>query len=300
MGTGGWAYFPVGQDSSSKLKAYSKVFNFVEVNYTFYEYPSIQAVEYWRRIVPKAFVFSVRCHQDLTHKTGLKPISEAYRVLNQMITYCVILDAPFLVLETPCSYTFADETVRSAQELLASVNFRNVRIAWENRSPLTVQAQRMMEDLNIVHAVDLSRQTPLFPKDVIYTRLFGKGKHNIYQFTDEELAEIDHKVSMSKAKSVSLSYHGVRMNTDAARFVTYKKTGKFPSITGTTGAASAKIVLSEDVKFPTSRQALIADQGWKVFDATEDKRIHLWELLQKIPEKTYANLAEVTHELEAI
>jgi uncharacterized protein YecE (DUF72 family) len=32
VGTGGWAYFKVPGESS--LKAYSEVFNFIEVNYT--------------------------------------------------------------------------------------------------------------------------------------------------------------------------------------------------------------------------------------------------------------------------
>jgi hypothetical protein len=43
VGTGGWAYFKVPNKPS--LKAYSEVFNFVEVNYTFYEYPNTRLVE---------------------------------------------------------------------------------------------------------------------------------------------------------------------------------------------------------------------------------------------------------------
>ena len=39
VGTGGWAYFTVPNKQS--LKAYSEIFNFVEVNYTFYEYPQL-------------------------------------------------------------------------------------------------------------------------------------------------------------------------------------------------------------------------------------------------------------------
>ena len=42
VGTGGWAYFKVPNKSS--LKAYSEVFNFVEVNQTFYEYPDMRVV----------------------------------------------------------------------------------------------------------------------------------------------------------------------------------------------------------------------------------------------------------------
>ena len=52
VGTGGWAYFNASQEHKSVLNAYSKVFNFVEVNYTFYEYPDIRRVERWRRTVP--------------------------------------------------------------------------------------------------------------------------------------------------------------------------------------------------------------------------------------------------------
>jgi uncharacterized protein YecE (DUF72 family) len=58
IGTGGWAYFNVPGKPS--LKAYSEVFNFVEVNYTFYEYPDTLMVEQWRRTVPDDFTFSVR------------------------------------------------------------------------------------------------------------------------------------------------------------------------------------------------------------------------------------------------
>ncbi|MGE5532971.1 MAG: DUF72 domain-containing protein, partial [Bacillota bacterium] len=61
VGTGGWAYFKVPNEPS--LETYSKIFNFVEVNFTFYEYPRMSLVEGWRRRVPSEFVFSVRCHQ---------------------------------------------------------------------------------------------------------------------------------------------------------------------------------------------------------------------------------------------
>src|SRR3989304_7364943 len=102
VGTGGWAYFKVPNKPS--LEAYSEVFNFVELNNTFYEYPDVRRVEGWRRTVPANFMFAVRCHQDLTHRIGLKPVDEAYYVLSQMVAYWDILEAPFLVLETPVSY----------------------------------------------------------------------------------------------------------------------------------------------------------------------------------------------------
>jgi uncharacterized protein YecE (DUF72 family) len=293
VGTGGWAYFNV----PNKLKAYSEIFNFTEVNYTFYEYPEARRVEAWRRTVPEDFVFSVRCHQDLTHRIGLRPVKEAYRVFDRMISYCRILGAPFLVLETPAGYVLDEERLEEAREFFSTINPKDVRFVWEARSPITTESTRLMREFSIVHCVDLSREKPSFDSDVVYTRLFGKGKHNIYQFEDEELIEIDDRIKESKPKIAAMSYHGLRMNSDAARFKQYKSTGVFPSVTSFTGVDSVRQVMSEDARFPSSKAELIEHQGWKVIDLTSSKRIHLSELLSHIPDKTYGDLDEVIQTL---
>ena len=296
VGTGGWAYFNVPDRLS--LRAYSEVFSFVEVNYTFYEYPDFRRVERWRRTVPGNFKFSLRCHQDLTHRIGLKPVDEAYRVFNQMEDYCRILKAPFLVLETPSSYIMNHKELDDARNFFSSAKQTIVRLVWEFRAPITQPVVSLMRDFNIVPCVDLSRQKPSFESDVVYSRLFGKGKHNIYQFTDEELAEIERKAEGSNSRVVALSYHGVRMNIDAARFMQYKKTGTFLPVTSFVGVNSARTVLAEDAQFPMSKSDLIEKQGWKVIDWTLNKRVHLSELLVEIPEKTYNDIDEVARALE--
>jgi uncharacterized protein YecE (DUF72 family) len=296
VGTGGWGYFNVPGRSS--LKAYSKVFNFVEVNCTFYEYPEVSLVEGLQRTVPKGFVFSVRCHQDLTHRIGLKPTDEAFMVFNRMLPYCRVLDAPFLVLETPSSYVLDSKSVSEAREFFGSVDLSGVRLIWEIRAKEKALALDLMQDLGIVHCVDLSISKPEFESDIVYSRLFGKGRHNIYQFNDEELTEIDQKAKESGAKTVSLSYHGARMFSDASRFLQFKKTGKFLPVTSFVGLDSVRSVLYEDAIFPTSKNRLIADQGWKVVDLTAERRVHLSEVLAKIPDGIYGDVVEVAAALE--
>ena len=296
VGTGGWAYFKVPGKPS--LKAYSEVFNFTEVNYTFYEYPDVRRVEGWRKTVPEDFTFAVRCHQDLTHRIGLKPVDEAYYVLSQMVAYCEILDAPFLVLETPANYAMNQEEVDRARDFFSSSNLRGVRTVWEIRAPVTPAVVDLMQDFNVLHCVDLSKEKPCLDSDVVYSRLFGRGKHNLYQFTDDELTKIDLNAEGIRHKVVALSYHGARMHTDAARFMQYKKTGKFLPVTSFTGADSVRVVLAEDTEFPVSKAQLMEDQGWKVVDVTLDKRVHLSELLAQIPEKTYNGVDEVVEALE--
>jgi uncharacterized protein YecE (DUF72 family) len=297
VGTGGWAYFKV--PGMPSLKAYSEAFNFVEVNYTFYEYPDTRMVDHWRKTVPSDFTFAVRCHQDLTHRIGLKPVDEAYEALGRMVFYCGILEAPFLVLETPARYVMNREAVYRARDFLSSANLRGVRLVWEVRAPVTAAVINLMRDFNAVQCVDLSRETPSVESDNVYSRLFGKGKNNIWQFTDDELLAVDKEIESISPRIAALSYHGVRMNTDAARYMQYKGTGKFIPVTAFTGVDSARAVLAEDAQFPMSKSELIEKQGWKVIDLTVDKRVHLSELLAKIPEKTYNGIDEVADALEA-
>jgi len=294
VGTGGWSYFNV--PNKSQLLAYSEVFNFVEVNYTFYEYPSVQTVQKWRRIVPKDFTFSVRCHQDLTHKIGIKPVGDAYEVFYKMKTYAEILKTPYLVLGTPTGYT-ADNMTR---DFLSTLNLKDIQLVWEYRAPLTQYVTDLMQDFNILHCVDLSKRKPSFNLDVTYSRLFGKGQHNIYQFTNDELLEIEQQAENTNSKTIILAYHGVRMNIDSLRFQQHLKTGKFLPATSATGIDSVKSVLAEDATFPSSKSELVKKQGWKVIDVKQNMTAHLSEYLSNIPDKIYSNIDEVAKELETI
>ena len=296
IGTGGWANLKTQNKSS--LKTYSKIFSFVEVNYTFYRYPSTRMVERWRCTVPKDFTFTVRCHQDLTHRVGLRPDDQAYATFSQMINVCRILNAPFLHLLTPRSYIFDHEQIRHAKDFFSTIDTKGIGLAWEARSQKTATLVKLMQDLNIIHSVDISKEEPT-KSDTIYTRIFGKGKHNIYQFTDKELMEINKKVINTKSRMAIVTWHGVKMTSDATRFKKFKETGKFLPVTAYTGISSIRAVLSEDAKFPSTKTELIHHQGWKVVDLTATKRAHLSDLLSKIPEKTYNNIKEVAGELEA-
>jgi uncharacterized protein YecE (DUF72 family) len=294
VGTGGWGYFNV--TTKPQLKAYSEIFNFVEVNNTFYRYPSTQTVERWRRTVPKAFTFSVRCHNDLTHKIGLRPTDEAYEVFYKVKQFAEILQTPYLVLETPSGYAINDET----KDFLSSLNLKGITLVWEYRAPVTQNVTQLMHDFNIVHCVDLSNQKPSYKLDVTYSRLFGKGEHNIYQFTGDELLEIQRHAENTGSKTVILAFHGLRMNNDALRFQQHLVTGKFLPATSAVGVDSAKAVLAEDAEFPSSKSELIKKQGWKVIDVKQNKTAHLSEFLSSIPDKNYADINEVIKELGSV
>jgi uncharacterized protein YecE (DUF72 family) len=300
IGAGGWAYFNV--PGLKPLDAYAHAFNFVEVNSTFYEIPSFQLVRSWRRGVSPDFEFSVRCHRDVTHKYRLEPVREAFDTFETVKDICRILGSRFLVLETPSTLTFSEEKIEHIGDFFESVDLKGVRPVWEVRQekdePLPSGLVNLMKDYGVIHCVDLSREEPAVESDTVYTRVFGKGVHNIYQFTDEELLEIDRKINRRNPGTAIVSFHNVKMYKDAARYKVYTQTKKFPPVTRAEGQLSLKEVLLEDAKFPATKQQLINDQGWKVVDLTRDKRVHVYTLLEKLPDKRFGSVDEVLNSLK--
>jgi ubiquinone biosynthesis protein Coq4 len=97
-----------------------------------------------------------------------------------------------------------------------------------------------------------------------------------------------------------MSFHFVRMYKDAARLQVYKQTGTFPQVTNSTGLASLEEILREDASFPATKDELMHDQGWKLFDLTKGSRVRAADVLGKLPEKTYGNISDVVNALGAV
>jgi uncharacterized protein YecE (DUF72 family) len=294
IGAGGWAYFNVpGMDS---LAAYAKAFDFVEVNSIFYKNPSIQMVRSWRRRVPEDFMFSIRCHKDLTHKYMLSPCKESYEILARSIRICSELMAEVLHIQTPPSFN-PEDRLKDIRDLLSSVDFGAVKLAWEIRGRMGQATIELMRDLGIIHCADISKELPAVDSDIMYTRLFGKGEHNLYQFDDAELVKIDENVKESNPRKAYLTFHGARMYSDAARLKVYEKSGTFPKVTRAIGLESLRSVLEEDARFPASKNELIEKQGWKVFDLTEKEHVHASVMLAKLPDRIFRSVEEVVGDL---
>jgi len=298
IGAGGWAYFRVS--GVHPLVAYSRAFNFVEVNSTFYKIPKIENVESWRRMVPEKFEFSVRCNKKLTHELKFEQVPEAYEILEKMVRICEILKAEILHFQTPPSFEYNRANVEKVKDFILSANLDKLRIALEVRNSNSLESSfgKMLQDLDIIHCVDLLKdQKPVYFSDVFYTRLFGKGEHNIYQPLDSDLKQIDHTIINSGVKKAVVTSHSVRMFKDAARFKIYKETGEFPKVTKSTGIDSLAEVLKEDARFPSNKSELVNHQGWKVIDLSANKRVYAVDLLLKLPEKTYYGIDDIVQVL---
>lgn len=86
VGTSGYSYpewkgsfYPEDLPSKRFLEHYSGVFTTVEVNNTFYRFPSAGMLEGWREGTPDGFRFAVKANQRITHRSRLKDVEETTR-----------------------------------------------------------------------------------------------------------------------------------------------------------------------------------------------------------------------------
>ena len=298
IGTGGWSYFII--PNVHPLVAYSRAFNFVEVNSTFYQMPKLDMVKSWRKIVPKNFDFSVRCNKKLTYDLQFESTPEVFSIYDQMVTICNNLDAEFLHFQTPPQFIFNKSNIEKVTSFFSSLKKTNLRYVLEIRNTdlLSSSFLNFLKDSDVIHCVDLLKGVePAYQSDILYTRVFGKGFHNIYQPLDEELRQIDKMASKDGIRKSLIVMHSNKMFKDAARLRLFKETGEFPMVTKSTGVDSLVEVLQEDAFFPSNKVDLIHDQGWKLIDLAPSKRVHASDLIQKLPEKIYYGIGDIVDSL---
>jgi uncharacterized protein YecE (DUF72 family) len=297
VGAGGWSYFVVPGD---RLRSYSEAFRTVEVNSTYYRVPRLGRVEAWRRRVPPSFEFTVRCNQDLTWTIELGSLDACLEVLGRMREVCTVLGARVLHILSPAAFELSGKRVAMIDGLLSAGKLDDLRLAWEIRAGPSVGKERLLrvlQDHGVVHSVDLSRESPAYSSDLAYSRLFGKGEHNVYQFTNSELGDIDKRARSTGAAKVYLNFHGTRMYKDAARISVYEATGTFPKVTRGVGVDSVIEVLGEDAQFPSTTSILLRSQGWKVCEWKADQQLRLSDILSRIEEKRFQSLHDLQLEL---
>jgi uncharacterized protein YecE (DUF72 family) len=215
VGAGGWAYLPL--EAEDKLRAYAELFNYVEVNTTFYHLPRLSTVRSWRRRVPSGFTFSVKCNRRATHELGLRSVEETFRVLERMRVTMRLLRSEMLVLQTPPSLAVDERKVREVAALLPCVGLGGAQVFWEARAPNSrdrvraVRAEMLREGLFPV--VDLTIEPPVPGSLKAYSRMFGAAAYDF-----DLLSKIYQRVSGWRGDAAVLTFHGGNMYVDALMY----------------------------------------------------------------------------------
>jgi uncharacterized protein YecE (DUF72 family) len=295
IGAGGWTYFQV--PGMNSLEAYSQAFDFVELNSSYYELPAYSSVAEWRKRVPADFRFSVRCPRIIFDHYGLKLLPGARGLVERLEEVCRQLEAEVMTVLINSTPIRERELAERLADFLATFSVDGTVVAVEFRGLRPAdEVFDIMKESGAIHSIDLSNSEPRYDGRVLYSRLFGQGEQNIYEFDDGELREIAKKASAPKFERSILAFHGVRMYRDAGRVKSFIDKGYFPKITSGVGPDSIREILREDARFPTTKSELLKDHGWKVFQDTGEVR-KISTVIEKLPERGFNSLDDLLAEL---
>ena len=237
IGTAGWSYkdwvpsfYPKNQSAGFDwLQFYAHYFNCVEVNSTYYTYISPKIVEGWIRKVTDSedFLFTVKLHQDFTHKKDfdhqkIKSVNYNLDLLKQAERLGGLL------IQFPYSFSFDTATADYVRELRDIFQSFNCFVEVRHKSWLKKETLEMFKKLNLTYCTIDQPQIgeaipfePIITNDKAYLRFHGRnvktwlksinsyGKQQSYEEQSErykylyspgELVEIDQKIKSIKEK----------------------------------------------------------------------------------------------------
>lgn len=199
FGCSGWDYQewigPFYRNATeSKLRAYARVFDTVEINSTFYRVPSPGMVQGWTRFTPEDFVFAAKVPQTVTHDRlldvarGADKDLHAYAELMRPLLEAGKLGP--LLLQLPPRLRFEETTIHRFLDTLP----RAFTFALEprNKSWMTMEAFDLLRSTGVAYTIV---DEPLLPPDLhvtsslAYVRWHGHGSdpwYN-YRYSEDEL-----------------------------------------------------------------------------------------------------------------
>lgn len=199
LGTMGFSYkdwesvfYPKKLAPSKYLRHYSKFFNSVEIDSTFYGTPRLSTVKQWAMITPHDFRICVKTPRKITHDLMLNNALDEMREFVKIITK-LGQKLGVILIQFPPSFTFGRFYKRLAEffiHLQTSLEVgKATRFAVEFRhlSWYTMETSKMLEEFGVCWT---ATEYPQLPADIYRTSDFlyirWIGQHGTYTHHDQE------------------------------------------------------------------------------------------------------------------
>jgi uncharacterized protein YecE (DUF72 family) len=208
IGTMGFSYsdwkgvfYPLEMKPRSYLGYYSRIFNAVEIDSTFYGTPRLETVQRWAAVTPEDFKFCLKVPREITHEAGLEGVRAP---LNQFLQVVSTLGDKLgaLLFQFPPSFQAARLPVLQRFLPLLTDEFR---FALEVRHPSWYTAKvpgsdelKLAEALRKSNVCWAATDYPGLPPTVIRTTDFlylrWIGQHGSYQNHDHERIDLSDRL----------------------------------------------------------------------------------------------------------
>ena len=197
VGTSGWSYahwegvlYPPGLPARDRLDCYLPRYITVEVNSTFYHWPSDQTFVRWQERLPVGFLFTVKAPRGLTHGTRLYSPEKWLHIIQRGMQHLKENCGVLLVQLPPAfGYDLARLTYFLAclpTGLQVAMEFRHP--SWQQEAVFT-----LLEQYNVAYCVMSGAQLPCVLRataSFVYVRMHGPHTDYLYagSYSDQDLA----------------------------------------------------------------------------------------------------------------
>lgn len=194
IGTSGWVYphwrgrfYPPELPQSAWLEYYSRHFDTVEINRSFYRLPTPQASAAWAASTPETFCFALKASRYLTHMKKLKDPAEPLARFQEAIAPLAGKRGP-LLYQLPPRWRF--DADRLAQFLACLPPDERHVIEFRDPSWFNPEAYRLLECHGVALCVVSFPGVPVVweaTADFTYLRLHGATTAYNYRYDEAEL-----------------------------------------------------------------------------------------------------------------
>lgn len=182
IGCSGWSYsdwvgpfYPASSKPEEYLKLYSKIFDVVEIDSTFYRVPSIEMVKQWYSSTPNGFIFCPKLPKRITHDHHLEDSSSYMQHFIKRLSLLEEKLGPFVV-QLPPSFKMAKD-LRALSNFVENIDDQHkYALEFRHESWFNDEIMILLESKNIcqVWSINQYLTTPAATTaDFIFIRFVG-------------------------------------------------------------------------------------------------------------------------------
>lgn len=205
IGTSGWTYYHwkglfylPHLSSSEYLKFYSRHFNTVEVNYSFYHLPKFSTFQKWSQQTPRGFVFSVKAPRTITHIRRLNNVKEP---LFQFLDNTKGLEEKLgpVLFQFPPSFFCDEKNIKRMRQFLLLLEPFSNKFAFEFRHQSWIDKEvfDLLKKHNIAWVIADSSRYPkkeIITANFVYIRMHGPGALFSSKYSEKEIKNLAKKI----------------------------------------------------------------------------------------------------------
>jgi uncharacterized protein YecE (DUF72 family) len=137
-------FYPRGTRADRMLELYTRAFETVEVDSTFYAIPTDSTLDGWRRRAPEGFTFALKLPREITHEHALRG-EHALRLLEDFCRAARRLEDRLaaVLIQLPPQFDATRENLRALSEFLPLLP-ADIRFAVEFRDPFWFEEELLV------------------------------------------------------------------------------------------------------------------------------------------------------------